>query len=127
MLVYKVFIPVIPRTKKNNSRIIYVKKRPILLPSEKYVQFEKECEPYLQPLNIDYPVNVTAVYYRPDRRRVDLCNLHEALCDVLVKYKVVTDDNSNIIATMDGSKVIYCKEKPGIELIITKKEGDNYE
>lgn len=125
--IYMVFIPVIPRTKKNNSRIIYSKGHPIILPSEKYIQFEKECEPYLQPLNIDYPVNVKAIYYRPDRRRVDLCNLHEAICDVLVKYNVVKDDNCTIIASMDGSKVVYCKEKPGIELTITKKEGDLYE
>lgn len=118
--IYKVFIPVIPRTKKNNSRIIYAKGRPIILPSEKYLQFEKECQPYLQPLNIDYPVNIQAIYHRPDRRRVDLCNLHEAICDVLVKYNVVKDDNCNIIATMDGSKVVYNKENPGIELVITK-------
>ena len=117
---YKTFIPVIPRTKKNNSRIIYSKGRPILLPSEAYVQFEKDCEPYLEPLNIDYSVNVCAIYHRTDRRRIDLCNLHEALCDVLVKYKVVKDDNCSIIASMDGSKVIYDKENPGIELIITE-------
>ena len=117
---YKTFIPVIPRTKKNNSRIIYSKGRPILLPSEAYIQFEKDCEPYLEPLNIDYPINVGAIYHRPDRRRIDLCNLHEALCDVLVKYKVVKDDNCNIIASMDGSKVIYDKENPGIELTITE-------
>lgn len=115
---YKTFIPVIPRTKKNNSRIIYSKGRPILLPSEKYIQFEKDCQPYLQPLNIDYPINVQAIYYRPDKRRVDLCNLHEALCDVLVKYNVVKDDNCNIIYSMDGSKVIYDKDNPGIELYI---------
>lgn len=118
--IYKVFIPVIPRTKKNNSRIIYAKGRPILLPSEKYLQFEKECKPYLQPLNIDYPVNIQAIYHRPDRRRVDLVNLHEALCDTLVKHNVVKDDNCNIIASLDGSKVVYDKENSGIELIITK-------
>ena len=119
---YKTFIPVIPRTKKNNSRIIYNKGtgRPILLPSEKYIQFEKDCEPYLEQLNIDYPVNVCAIYHRPDRRRIDLVNLHQALCDTLVKHKVVQDDNYKIIASMDGSKVVYDKENPGIELIITK-------
>lgn len=117
---YKTFIPVIPRTKKNSSRIIYSKGRPILLPSEAYIQFEKDCEPYLEQLNIDYPINVCAIYYRPDRRRIDLCNLHEALCDVLVKYRVVKDDNCNIIASMDGSKVVYDKENPGIELTITE-------
>ena len=117
---YKTFIPVIPRTKKNNMRIIYSKGRPILLPSEKYVQFEKDCQPYLEPLNIDYSVNVEAIYHRPDKRRVDLCNLHEALCDVLVKYNVVKDDNCNIIYSMDGSKVVYDKDNPGIELTITE-------
>lgn len=117
---YKTFIPVIPRTKKNNMRIIYSKGRPILLPSEKYVQFEKDCQPYLESLNIDYPVNVKAIYHRPDKRRVDLCNLHEALCDVLVKYNVVKDDNCTIIASMDGSKVVYDKDRPGIDLTITK-------
>ena len=117
---YKTFIPVIPRTKKNNMRIIYSKGRPILLPSEKYVQFEKDCQPYLEPLNIDYPINVEAIYHRPDKRRVDLCNLHEALCDVLVKYNVVKDDNCNIIYSMDGSKVVYDKDNPGIELTITE-------
>lgn len=115
---YKTFIPVIPRTKKNNSRIIYAKGHPILIPSEKYIQFEKECQAYLEPLNIDYPVNLKAIYHRPDRRRIDLCNLHEALCDVLVKYNVVKDDNCNIIYSMDGSKVIYDKDNPGIELYI---------
>ena len=118
--ILNIFIPVIPRTKKNNSRIIYSHGRPILLPSEKYLQFEKECQPYLQSLNIDYPVNVKAIYHRPDRRRVDLVNLHQALMDTLVKYNVVKDDNCNIIASLDGSKVVYDKDNPGIELVITK-------
>jgi Holliday junction resolvase RusA-like endonuclease len=120
--IYNVFIPVVPRTKKNNSRIIYTKgrPRPILLPSEKYLQFEKECEPYLQPLNIDYPINVKAIYHRLDRRRIDLVNLHQALMDTLVKYDVVKDDNCNRIASLDGSKVVYDKVNTGIELVITK-------
>lgn len=58
----------------------------------------------------------------PTRRRVDLCNLHEALCDVLVKFGVVQDDNCKIIASMDGSRVLYDKENPRTEVYIEKVE-----
>lgn len=56
----------------------------------------------------------------PARRRVDLCNLHEALCDVLVKYGVLEDDNSNIVVSMDGSRVFYDKENPRTEVEIER-------
>lgn len=70
-------------------------------------------------------VNVKAVYYRATRHRVDLCNLHECLCDVLVKHGVVEDDNSNIIVTMDGSRVLYDKENPRTEVEITEIADEN--
>lgn len=58
----------------------------------------------------------------PTRRRVDLCNLHEALCDVLVTFGVVQDDNCKIIASMDGSRVLYDKENPRTEVYIEEVE-----
>lgn len=59
----------------------------------------------------------------PTRRRVDLVNLQEALCDILVKYGVLKDDNRNIVATMDGSMVLYDKENPRTEVEIKKIEN----
>ena len=76
----------------------------------------------MKSIGIDYPVNVKALYYMPTRRRVDLCNLHEALCDVLVKFGVVQDDNCKIIASMDGSRVLYDKENPRTEVYIEEVE-----
>lgn len=114
------YIPVIPRTKKNSSRIVRSKGRYFVIPSAAYKKFEKECEPYVPQLKIDYPINIQAIYHMPTRHRVDLVNLHEALCDVLVKYGFITDDNSTIVFSMDGSYVMYDKLKPGIE--ITAKE-----
>ena len=113
-------IPITPRTKKNSQQIIMVNGRPMIIPSKAYKKYEKECGQYIPFIKtIDKPVNVKAVYYMPTRRKVDLCNLHEALCDVLVKYKVVADDHSGIIATMDGSCVLYDKENPRTEVEIT--------
>lgn len=50
----------------------------------------------------------------PTRHRVDLVNLHEALCDVLVTHGMLKDDNSNIVHSMDGSYVSYSKDNAGI-------------
>lgn len=58
----------------------------------------------------------------PNRRRVDLINLHEALHDILVHYKVLADDNCKIIVSMDGSYVDVDKWEPRTEVTITEVE-----
>lgn len=122
MIKFTIDLP--PKTKKNHSQIIYKYGRPILLPSKQYIEYEKACANYMPKMinTIGIPVNVQALYYMPTRRRVDLINLHSALHDVLVHYKIVTDDNSNIIVSTDGSKVLYDKERPRTEVIITPVE-----
>jgi len=59
------------------------------------------------------------------RRRVDLVNLLEATCDMLVKYKVIEDDNNKIVVSHDGSRVFYDKENPRVEITIMKAEETN--
>jgi Holliday junction resolvase RusA-like endonuclease len=54
----------------------------------------------------------------PTRRKVDLVNLLEATHDILVKYEVLADDNSGIIYSVDGSRVMYDKENPRTEVEI---------
>ena len=117
----KIIIPLNPVTKKNSQRVISNGRQVIVLPSKAYATYEKACYPYLIGcrLGINEPINIKAIYYRQTRHIVDLCNLHEALCDVLVKYGVVADDNSRIIASMDGSRVCYDKEFPRTEITIT--------
>lgn len=120
-------IPIVPITKKNSQRIVNVKGRPIIIPSKAYKDYEKACKPYLthseEPIN--YPVNVECVYSMPTRRKVDLVNLEEATLDVLVKYGVLADDNSRIVVGMDGSRVRYNKENPGV--IVTIRSLDDEE
>ena len=120
-------IPMAPITKKNSQRIIQKKTAsgtvPMIIPSKRYKEYEAACDPYINPRpRIDYPVNVMAVYYMPTRRRVDLVNLHEALHDILVRYGVLEDDNSQIIVSTDGSRVEYDKENPRTEVVITAIE-----
>ena len=112
-----------PVTKKNSQRIARNRRtgRRFILPSEQYQQYETDCAVFMpkEEMIID-PVNVEAVFYMPTRRAVDLVNLQEALLDVLVAYRVIEDDNSKIVVSMDGSRVSYDKERPRTEVRITK-------
>lgn len=116
-----------PITKKNSSRIKYIKNRRLLLPSEAFERYEEDClkqitGKYKKRLNKKY--NLKCVYYMPTRGKVDLVNLLEATCDILVKAEVVEDDNSKIIASHDGCKVLYDKENPRVEIEITEIENE---
>lgn len=119
MIQFTIKLP--PRTKKNSQQIIMCKGRPMIIPSQAYRDYERDCAWFMPKIEmINEPVNVKAVYYMPTRRRVDLCNLHEALCDVLVHYRVIEDDNCRIVATMDGSCVKYDKDRPRTEVTIER-------
>lgn len=120
-------IPIVPRTKKNSQRIIICHNRPMIIPSTAYKKYEKDCKAFLPKLEtpINYPVNLKCIFYMDTRRRVDLVNLQEAICDILVEYKILCDDNRNIVASMDGSRVFYDKENPRTEIEISKL--NNYE
>lgn len=113
-----------PVTKKNHGRIIKVKGKSRLIPSEAYVNYELKCKKYIPKIKtITKPVNIKAIYYRATKHKVDLTNLNSALHDILVKYKVLEDDNRDIAAMTDGSKVLYDKVNPRTEVEITYLEG----
>jgi Holliday junction resolvase RusA-like endonuclease len=125
-MIIRLTIPGEPRTKKNSQRIIPMGKGYRLLPSKAYVDYEKEAKYYLMraPKGIDCPVNVRCVYFMKTRRKVDLVNLLEATCDILVKHGVLTDDNSKIVVSHDGSYVDYDKNNPRVVIEIERVEDD---
>jgi Holliday junction resolvase RusA-like endonuclease len=110
-----------PITKKNHSSIITNKTtgKLMVIPSKQYKEYEHESAWFMPHIKtIDRPVNIRAVFYMPTHRRVDLVNLLQALCDILVKYSVIEDDNFNIVAGFDGSRVDYDKDSPRTEVWI---------
>ena len=121
----KIVIGLTPITKKNHGQIIRVHGKPIVIPSKQYRKYEKDCAPFLLPYahqNIKDRVNVCCKYYMPTKRRVDLTNLLQSSMDLLVAYGILADDNSNIVASMDGSRVLYDKTFSRTEIEITKYE-----
>ncbi|WP_373815745.1 RusA family crossover junction endodeoxyribonuclease [Jeotgalibaca porci] len=113
-----------PITKKNSMRIVTNPRtgRVSLIPSKAFVDYQKVFLSQVRrpKQTIDQPVNVQAVYYMPTRHRVDITNPLSATHDLLVDAGVLEDDNSKIVVGVDGSRVLYDKENPRVEIVISK-------
>jgi Holliday junction resolvase RusA-like endonuclease len=115
-----------PITKKNHSHIRKAKNgRRFVAPSEYYERYEELALWQIKGVakkKIDIPCNVKCLYYMPTHGRVDLVNLLEATCDILVKAGVLADDNAKVVVSHDGSRVLVDKENPRVEITIEPVE-----
>ena len=119
-----------PRTKKNSMQFIRLKSgKTALVQSKLYAAYKQTF--VLQAKNayksdpIGEAINIKCLYYRGDRRRVDLVNLQNATLDLLIEAGILKDDNSNIVVSMDGSRVYFDKENPRVEIYITSFNNNN--
>lgn len=98
--IYKYTVPLAPVTKKNSPQIFYMGARCPVCHKGKTARV------------------------MPTRRRCDLPNHIEAIHDILVKANILADDNYTIIASVDGSRVMYDKENPRTEIFIEEMSDD---
>lgn len=121
----KFTIPLAPISKKNSQRIMINRAtgKPFIMPSAQYKQYERDAAWFIPRLprgaRITEPVNVKCLFYMPTRRLCDKTNLEESIHDILVKTGLLADDNRDIIAATDGSRVYYDKDNPRTEIEIT--------
>ena len=130
-------IKICPVSKKNHQQLVGIgkqcpvcKKKERMLPiqSKQYLQYEKDCAWFLNPKPtkpIDFPVNICCTFYMKTKRRVDGLNLLAAIDDILVKHGIINDDNRDTVCSHDGSRVLYDKNAPRTEIVITTV--DDYE
>jgi Holliday junction resolvase RusA-like endonuclease len=106
-VLYKLTIPIEPKTKKNKGRIAKRGGRTYILPSKDFEEYQNACRWFVKTPDepITQKCNIKATYYRKTRRRVDITNLHSALHDVLTHYGVIADDDCKIVVGTDGSRV----------------------
>ena len=123
MILYQAMIPLNPKTKKNNQKIIKNKRTGSLMvvQNDAYKQYEQQAGWFLsrkpsEPISV--PVQVKCLFYRKNAIRCDLTNLLEAVDDILVKYKILADDNFKIIYSHDGSRVFVDNDNPRTEIVI---------
>lgn len=137
-LLAKYVIPLDPRTKKNSHRISGCGPkcpvcgkyhRQFVRNGNTTTEFSYKAAKFLFPKPekpIDGAVRVVYRLYMKTRRRVDDLNLFGALDDILVREKILQDDNISVIRDRDGSRVFYDKENPRAEVYIYeyKEEED---
>ena len=123
-------IPLEPRTKKNHQRIAgsgakcptcrrYL--RQYVLQSRAHDDYKKKAMPYLVPKPsepITEQVEVTYLFFMKTRRIVDKSGLMQAADDMLVEAGILDDDNSRILVSHDGTRVLYDKDNPRTEVTI---------
>lgn len=122
---FKIKIPFLCRSKKNSQELAWnpKTKKPMIIQSKLYRRFEKDCGLILnryRGMHIMTPINLKCTFYVPDRRKRDITNLTNAIQDILVKYDILQDDNYNIVAGLDGTRIIF--EKGREETIIEIEE-----
>lgn len=126
-MIQKYIISLPPITKKNSQQILTNHRtgKPFIAPSRQYKKYEQQAMWYLTPkpkAPLSGRYRVATVFYMPTRRKVDLTNLMEAAHDTLVAAKILADDNNTIIASVDGSRVLYDKSNPRTEIFIEEQE-----
>ena len=126
-MILRYVIPLNPVSKKNHQMILRkADGTPFIAQSKQYRIYEQTAALYLTPKParpVSDPVNVRCVFYMGSRRRCDLTNLEAAAHDILVRSGILADDNRDIIATTDGSMVLYDKGAPRTEIEITPVDG----
>ena len=133
-------IPINPKPKKNEHRIAGSGQRcPVCKKYKKQfvrngsgtTDFAFRAAKYLNPkpaAPISGPVRIVYRLYRETKHRVDDLNLYESLDDILVKEKILSDDNISVIRSRDGSRVFYDKDNPRSEIYIYScEEGEEIE
>lgn len=132
-------IPLDPRTKKNSQMIAGTGPRcpmcgkhtkQFIRQGHANTKYSAQAAQFLRPKPKEpFGAEVRIVYrlYMQTRRRVDDLNLYAALDDILVKEKILKDDNMRIIRSRDGSRVFYDKEHPRAEIYIYEyREEDEH-
>lgn len=126
-MIQKYIISLPPITKKNSQQILTNHRtgKPFISPSRQYKKYEQAAMRYLTPkpkAPLSGRYRVATVFYMPTRRKVDITNLMEAAHDLLVKGRILADDNYTIIESVDGSRVKYDKDNPRTEITIEELE-----
>lgn len=125
---YQAVVHGCPRTKKNSPQIRRGRNgKRYVAPSDAFLSYQDAAGWQLrnrpdEPLSGRY--NVRVLYYMDSLRRVDLSNLLESTCDILTHYGILKDDNSRIVASHDGSRVLLDREHPRAEIYIEEAEQD---
>lgn len=90
-------------SKKNQKQIVYVRGRPLILPSKLHEAWHKDALNQLklariEALGLEDIQIIICTVYPPTLRKYDLSNKFESIADLLVDYGLLADDNADILS-----------------------------
>ena len=116
-------------SKKNSRRIVRVNGRSVLLPSKKYVAWEKYARQIIlssgRPGTPLPAATLTIRIYHGDMVRRDTNNSTQGIQDVLVEMGVIADDNWMVIGSPRVDHFIDVSD-PRMEVDVTGTEPVDY-
>lgn len=86
-------------SKKNSKQIIYVRGRPLIIPSKNHKEWHTQALSQLtgiKPVDKDIKV-IELKFYPSTKRKFDLTNKAESIMDLLVDAGIIEDDNYSIV------------------------------
>ena len=131
MVIWRCTIRGDPRTKKNSMKIAGGKEKcpRCHKPLEQWIRQGNAHDEWYEAASwqltnkprepIDVPVQCKYTFYIATDRLVDVLNLEAAVDDLLVKNKILKDDNRKIVVHHDGSRVYVDRANPRVEIEIT--------
>jgi Holliday junction resolvase RusA-like endonuclease len=111
-------------SKKNSKQIIYVRGRPLIIPSKNHKDWHTQAISQLlakRPAKRQIKGNIEIVeliFYPSNKRLFDLSNKAESILDLLVDAGVIEDDNYSIVPELNLKFGGQDKENPRAEVNI---------
>lgn len=116
-------------SKKNSKQLLQRWWRTMIVSSANYLKWENEQLNYLDTqfltkINPLWPYRIECIFYMIDKRKTDLSNKFESVADLLVKAKILADDNYEIIPEIILKYWWYDKLNSRVEILINKLENE---
>ena len=107
-------------SKKNSKQIIYIKDRPLIIPSKNHKIWHTGA---MSQLSGKRPVEgqisrLEAVFYPSTKRKSDLSNKFESVADLLVDAGIIEDDNWWVMPEVNLKFGGVDRENPRAEITI---------
>jgi Holliday junction resolvase RusA-like endonuclease len=118
-------------SKKNQRKIVSHGGRSFIVPSSAYEKWEREASKQLEPHLFGRKIPLFAIVYRisiifdpPDRIKGDLTNKAESVMDLLVKNRVIKDDNWFEVPQVVLRLGSVGRERAGVTVVIEGQENE---
>lgn len=121
------FIPGSVPSSKNSKQVTFRNGKPLVLWSKAAQEYKKKSKPFWvkycnefrfaasgsmdrEPI---YPIKVSFKFIRGSKHKFDYINPLQTICDLMVEFGWIPDDNADIILPI-FEEYSYSKENPGV-------------